>query len=286
MDKRRGDGRTDKRRGRLAGWMLLTMALLVVGSRGEEKPLGKVELLLLESQPPSIMTVGLHIELAPGWHLYWINPGDAGLAPEITWELPPGYEAGPLQYPIPEKIVSGEIVAYGFKNEVLIVCQIQPAGTQIPAKPPTIACRLSWMACQESCVTGRETVKLSPAAPTAADRKRSKAMLSRFGAKFPGRLEMAQVTAETARLIKSSNGWQVEFPLLGKEAGRVSDFFPYPIENFVIAHNRITVSGGNVIIPLEPSGPAAALARIDGLLILGDDAYEVSIPVKPIDHSS
>src|SRR4030042_245038 len=46
----------------------------------EEKPLRRVELLILEDRANEV-TVGLHVELAPGWYLYWLNPGDAGLAP-------------------------------------------------------------------------------------------------------------------------------------------------------------------------------------------------------------
>jgi DsbC/DsbD-like thiol-disulfide interchange protein len=286
MDKRRDGGRTDKRRGRLVCWMLFTTALLAVGSKGEEKPLYNVELLLLESHPPSIITVGLHIELSPGWYLYWINPGDAGLAPEITWNLPPGYEAGPLRFPTPEKIVHGDIVVYGFKNEVIILCEIRPSGPLSPLKSPTIACRLDWMACRESCITGRETAKVLPGVQTQADLKRSREILSRFAARFPKPLETARITTKRAELLKAGNGWQLEVLFSGKDAPRISDFYPYPLENFVVAHHRITFSGEKVVIPLEPSGSSAALSQIAGLLIIGDDAYEVSVPVKSKDHSS
>ena len=27
---------------------------------------------------------GLRLRMAPGWHTYWKNPGDAGVAPELT----------------------------------------------------------------------------------------------------------------------------------------------------------------------------------------------------------
>lgn len=286
MFEARPDGRTDKRRGRLVCWVGLTTALLVVGSKGEEKPLYNVELLLLESHPSSIITVGLHIDLAPGWHLYWINPGDAGLAPEVTWKLPPGYEAGPLRFPTPEKIVHGDIVAYGFKNEVIILCEIRPSGPLTPAESPTIACRLDWMACRESCTTGRETAEVSPATQTRADIKRSREILARFTARFPKPPDTARITIKESGLAKSENGWRVEILLSGKDAPRVSDFYPYPLENFVVAHSRIAARGEKVVIPLEPSGSSAALSRIAGLLILDDAAYEVSIPVKPIDHSS
>lgn len=271
---------------RVAVWLLMATALLSTFLMGEEKPLRRVELLLLESRQPSIMTVGLHIEISPGWRLYWINPGDAGLAPEIAWDLPPGYEAGTLRFPTPEKIVQGDIVAYGFKNEVIILSEIKPAGLLTPTEMPTIACRLDWMACRESCVTGKETAKVSPAALTAVDLRRSRDILSRFAPRFPKPLEAGRITAREAGLVKSGNGWQVEIAFSGKDAARISDFYPYPVENFVVAHNRIAANGGKVIIPLQPSGPSAVLVRIDGLLILGDDVYEVSVPVKPINYPS
>ena len=47
-------------------------------------------------QPGKPFDVALHLHSDPGWHTYWINPGDAGLATSITWMLPPGFTAGPI----------------------------------------------------------------------------------------------------------------------------------------------------------------------------------------------
>lgn len=283
MDKARYRGRARGRGLRLAYWTMLSTAWLGTSLLGEEKPLQKADLLLLESGQ-SMMTVGLHIRLSPGWHLYWINPGDAGLAPEVTWKLPPGLEAGPLRFPTPEKIVHGDIVAYGFKNEVLILCDLRGSAPPASSENLSIACRLNWMACQESCVTGQESVNLSPAAQTYADIERSRVIMSRFAPRFPRTPDKTQLAVKEARLAKMGKGWRVEILLSGKDAGRVSDIYPYPVENFVIVHSRIAVSGEKVSIPLEPSGPSAALVRINGLIIIGDDSYEVSIPIKTINH--
>ncbi len=38
------------------------------------------------------------------WHVYWRNPGDSGLPPEVAWTLPAGFSAGPLQWPAPSRI--------------------------------------------------------------------------------------------------------------------------------------------------------------------------------------
>jgi DsbC/DsbD-like thiol-disulfide interchange protein len=266
--------------------LLLGTALGGSGALADEKPLRRVELILLESPRPSAMAVGLHVELAPEWSIYWINPGDAGVAPALHWELPPGYKAGPPRFPTPEKFIHGDIVTYGFKNEVVILCEIQPNRRLIPTEAPTIVCRLDWMACRESCTTGTETARLSVAAQTKADLGRSREILSRFSARFPKPLDKTRVSVQDARLIMSGNRRGVQFRLSGKDAGRVTDFYPYPLENFVAFHSRITAAAGKVVIPLEPSRPSAELAGIDGLLILGDESYEISIPVRSAGPSS
>src|SRR5204862_2856733 len=38
--------------------------------------------------PGTTLWVDLHLDIAPGWHTYWRNPGDAGLPTEIAWTLP------------------------------------------------------------------------------------------------------------------------------------------------------------------------------------------------------
>ena len=38
--------------------------------------------------------VGLRLQLAPGWHTYWQNPGDAGVPPELDFDLSPGCHGG------------------------------------------------------------------------------------------------------------------------------------------------------------------------------------------------
>ena len=38
--------------------------------------------------PGAPFRIGLRFRLAPGWHTYWQNPGDAGVAPELDLALP------------------------------------------------------------------------------------------------------------------------------------------------------------------------------------------------------
>ena len=45
-----------------------------------------------------------HATRKPGWHGYWLNPGDAGLPMEIEMAAAAGLSAGPLRYPVPTRL--------------------------------------------------------------------------------------------------------------------------------------------------------------------------------------
>src|SRR6478609_5887049 len=67
-----------------------------------------VELLSRQAAitPGSDLQLGIHFILEPGWHIYWINPGDSGQPPSFQWQLPSGFTAGEIQWPRPERMQS------------------------------------------------------------------------------------------------------------------------------------------------------------------------------------
>jgi thiol:disulfide interchange protein DsbD len=58
-------------------------------------------------EPGASFWVGLRQRIAPGWHTYWLNPGDSGEPMTIEWALPAGFEAGGIVWPHPERIPVG-----------------------------------------------------------------------------------------------------------------------------------------------------------------------------------
>ncbi|MCB0376141.1 MAG: hypothetical protein KDD04_09510, partial [Sinomicrobium sp.] len=77
-------------------------------------------------QPGRSFWIAVHFQLDQGWHTYWKNPGDSGLATEITLTLPEGFKPSPLQWPAPEIISRPPLVTYGYKNEVFHLFKIDP----------------------------------------------------------------------------------------------------------------------------------------------------------------
>jgi len=86
----------------------------------------RVEVTLLSElrrvSPGDTFRVGVHLRMAPGWHVYWRNPGEAGLASEVSWTAP-GIEVGTLQWPVPAVLRSpdGSITTYGYPDEVVLL---------------------------------------------------------------------------------------------------------------------------------------------------------------------
>src|SRR5215210_4174601 len=72
----------------------------------------KLVLPVENAAPDQTLLVGVHLKMAPGWHTYWRNAGDAGSPTEIKWTLPEGVTAGPIQWPIPEKAKLGDLITY------------------------------------------------------------------------------------------------------------------------------------------------------------------------------
>jgi len=102
----------------------------------------------------------LHLHMDAGWHTYWINPGDAGLATSIKWTLPDGFTAGPIQWPTPEKHNMGPLVTYGYDGDVYLLTTITPPKSE-QSQNIKITARASWLVCQEECIPGKADLSLN-----------------------------------------------------------------------------------------------------------------------------
>jgi thiol:disulfide interchange protein DsbD len=109
--------------------------------------------------PGGTLSVALEEKIAPGWHTYWKNPGDAGAPTEIQWTLPPGWKAGPIQWPRPKRLPVASLMDYGYEGTPwLLTTLTAPADA---TGPVTIKAAVSWLVCQQICVPEDATVSLT-----------------------------------------------------------------------------------------------------------------------------
>ena len=107
-------------------------------AEGPVRPGGEVELAIV-------------MHTRDGWHGYWQNPGDAGLAMKVDWALPKGVSVGPLRYPVPERLNIGGLMNYVYERDYAILLRLKAPADAAVALP--ISGEAQWLACTDKiCV--------------------------------------------------------------------------------------------------------------------------------------
>ncbi|NIR48319.1 thiol:disulfide interchange protein, partial [candidate division KSB1 bacterium] len=137
---------------------ILLCLLLPIGIYAQSDHEKYVEAKLISEvkwmQPGQPFWVALRLQMAPGWHTYWRNPGDAGLPTKIEWDLPDGFSAGEIRWPFPERFANPPLVSYGYTDQVLLLVQLQPPASLQPGTSVPLKARASWLVCKEACFPG------------------------------------------------------------------------------------------------------------------------------------
>src|SRR5258707_124404 len=148
---------TLRRLSALAGFAAL---LSVVGVRadGPPAPGDLVEARLVAETtaiaPDTTVWVDLHLEVKPGWHVYWQNPGDSGLPTTIDWRLPPGFSAGHIVWPAPEHFVQNGIGNYGYAGTVRLLVPIAAPKKLATRQTVVLGAEAAWLACADIFLPG------------------------------------------------------------------------------------------------------------------------------------
>ena len=142
--------------------LAIISGLLCFSSYAEDKTQG-IDLKLISSvksiAPSSTFTVGLQIHHHPGFHTYWKNPGAVGYPITINWELPEGFAAGPIRWPVPEMSDMAGSPVFGYESDVTLLVDLT-APTKLPAQYNKLHAKVSWMACSNECYPGNKTLTL------------------------------------------------------------------------------------------------------------------------------
>jgi thiol:disulfide interchange protein DsbD len=111
--------------------------------------------------------VAFQFHMADDWHLYWLNPGDAGQAPSVHWLLPPGFKVADLIFPAPQRFEIDQSVVYGYSKHLTILAEINPPKELEVGSNVDIKADISWFGCSTSCVPGQAAFNLNlPVAAT------------------------------------------------------------------------------------------------------------------------
>jgi DsbC/DsbD-like thiol-disulfide interchange protein/cytochrome c biogenesis protein CcdA len=130
---------------------LILISLLVVPGLAHAR--GIEPQLVAEGPAPAGGEVELAIQMipAPGWHGYWLNPGDAGLPMDVKWQLPKGFIAGPLRYPVPGRLEVAGLMNYVYERDYAVLVRLKVPADATGLVP--IRAEAHWLACTDKiCV--------------------------------------------------------------------------------------------------------------------------------------
>ncbi len=158
------------------------------------------------------VTLGLQFKLAPGWHVYWSNPGDAGFAPAVTPS--DGAKFGAITFPPPELLRQGPVVAYVLSGDVLLPFEASKVGNSVNAAA-------NWLVCSDICVPEHATFSLALNGGVSAE-----AALFGMNPVVPSPFAATITPDGTLRLTGPTRGQVVKARFFPTDSGRVDDDAP------------------------------------------------------------
>jgi DsbC/DsbD-like thiol-disulfide interchange protein len=273
--------------------MLLTAAVLALATpawAGESAPVRSDRATMtLAAETASVapgqpFRIGLRQRLAPGWHTYWTNPGDAGTPPELALTLPEGATAGEIQWPAPHRIPFGPLVNYGYEGSTLLPLTVTPPAGLQPGQSFTIQAQGNWLVCEQVCIPEEGSFTLTlPVEATARPDPAMAPLFQQAEAELP-RPAPWQATA-------GFQGQQGALLLSGEDISpqSVKEAFFFPAEWGVLDHagaQPVQVEPGALRIGL-PRGAAELPAQLAGVVAITDgagvrSAYTISATPGPV----
>jgi len=172
-------------------------------------------------------TVGVVLTMEPGWHVYWKNPGDSGLATTVELWLPEGFVAGSLGWPLPESFTQpGNLGAYGYSGVVTLAATVE--APEAWSTDIGVRARVSWLACKDVCLLGDADLELE--LPLTALRAGAAGdLLEQWRRLLPGDFDEGQPPF-TIRLTDGADGRSSTLWLQWPHSVSEVEFFPVPGE--------------------------------------------------------
>lgn len=256
-----------------------------------EAQTGQVKTQLIASvdyvHPGDEVLVGVHFIIIPHWHIYWRNPGDSGLAPNIRYELPVGASAGEIQWPTPSRITLGPVTNYGYSNEVTLLTKIKVSPESVAGNIFPVKANAQWLVCEEICLPQEVDLELPlPIAFSSTPPGQGSPLIERALAALP-------VVSPWPISLEQNNGHltlRIIQAKLNPDFIKDIQFFPDEWGRVVHgAEQHWRVSGENIELQLKQGDmPLFSSDNLSGVLAITEEGdkgevkrgYDVKVPVN------
>ena len=213
--------------------------------------------------PGKRLAMALVVKPDKGWHIYWKNPGEAGLPPQAVWMLPPGFITGELQHPVPSELIVDGLSSNIHQGRVTLLTDVSvpdalPDGTVIP-----IRLDLKLAICSKGqCIPEQVKLNLSLSTGDGAPDPDEAGLFQQ------ARSDLPTVIDEPAKYVVNDSALEIFLPLPVSE--RVASAHVFFDADGIVApgKQRFTQKGGvlSIIFPgigIPTGVPLGGVARIE-----------------------
>jgi len=265
---------------------ILSLPVSLVAQASARAPHVSVELLVppADITPGQSFTAGLDFKLEPHWHVYWLNAGDSGEPPRLSWTLPAGITAGPMQFPTPKRLPLGPLMDFGYEDEVVFPVEMHVAPSVPPGKPATLTAKVNWLVCREVCLPGKATISVTRPVESAGTARNisagtntaaatdtaAAALIAKFVAREP------QPLPASSQAHFAATGKSLTVEVLTGKGETSAQFFPYDqtqIANAAAQPVASTNKGLQITLTPDENAPKPP-TELHGLLVLGSPESE------------
>ncbi len=111
--------------------------------------------------PGGVIILALDYTTTKGWHTYWVNPGDTGLATKIDWNLPDNVVIDDIRWPTPELLPSFGLMSYGYDSRATPLITMYNNSKLVEGDILPIKAHVSFLVCSDVCVPESLDVSLN-----------------------------------------------------------------------------------------------------------------------------
>ena len=185
----------------------------------------------------------------------------------IDWNLPAGFTASDFAFPVPERIVYGPLVSYGYEHEVLL-----PITVTVPAQLDsganiTLSGHANWLVCSDVCVP--EEADVSVTLPVVAG---STAPDPRWTDAF-AKTRAAMPTDNPFPTTVKADSKSIQLHVATGDAGKLGKIAFFPLDDGAIdndAPQQVVADKSGLTVTLV-KGPKA-LTQLKGALAFEDSS--------------
>lgn len=252
---------------RMAAIILLWMAVIPFAfaqAPGQTRHIA-IELVAETDRPApgSEVTLAFASRPDPGWHGYWRNPGDAGVETTLDWTLPAGVAAGPLEYPVPHRLMIGGLMNYVYEGPFAQFAKLRIPADAKPGTVLPIRVKANYLVCtDEICVP--ESAELSTAL-TIGDGVVPPERRARFDA---WRQEMPRPLGSPAKFSNEGGRMRIAIPWPADQS--IDNPYFFPVTDGAISYSaEQAVSRDGDLLIVETQAGGKAPGEVSGVLSVG-----------------